>query len=193
MRALSFPFSSSLLSLPLPFAVVAIAACSTAPTPASNGLDAAAPQAVGATCNPSSAAPCLPSGDRCVGVSCDPVLHVCTQFDTDAGPPCGADIAPCTTSADCDLGLTCGFLASGGCSAKGQCINPPIACETDAASCGSEAPACGCNGLPDPFVIPGYATAPVASTTACPDGGTVFDSGSPDRSDASGTADATTD
>jgi hypothetical protein len=112
------------------------------------------------------------------------------QFDTDAGPPCGADVALCATTADCDLGLTCGFPIGGGCTTQGQCINPPLPCQNDASNCGTEPPVCGCDGLPDNVVSPGYAASPVASSIACPDGGPVFDAGSPDASDAGDAADA---
>lgn len=165
---------------------VFVACSSSSPAP-SNGLDAAAPQAVGAACEPSSPEPCLPTGDVCTGVFCDPALHVCTQFDTDAGPPCNASAAACATSADCDLGLTCGFPVAGGCTAGGRCIDPPLPCENDAASCGTGAPVCGCDGLPDPLVVPGYAVSPVATAMACADSGTALDA---EVGDAASTPDA---
>jgi hypothetical protein len=170
----------------------ALVACSTSPSLASGGADAASPQAVGAPCDLASPQPCLPSGDRCTGVVCDPVLRVCTQFDTDAGGECSADVAPCSSTADCDLGLTCGFPVAGGCSAKGTCINPPLPCENDAASCATEPPVCGCNGLADPFVIPGFAVAPVASAGVCVDGGAALD-GATDAPSATDAADAEAD
>jgi len=168
-----------------------VACSSSQPAAVIVGIDAQAPQAVGATCNPASPEPCLPSGDVCTGVTCDPTLLVCTQFDTDAGGPCTADVAPCTTTADCDLGLTCGFPVDGGCGAQGACINPPIPCEEDASSCGTTPPVCGCDGLPDPVLTLGYAASPVASTIACPDGGPVFDAGPGDaQGDSEGPSDA---
>jgi hypothetical protein len=118
---------------------------------------------------------------------------VCTQFDTDAGGTCSADVAPCNSTSDCELGLTCGFPVAGGCGIQGTCINPPLPCENDAASCGSESAVCGCNGLPDPFVVPGYAASPVASTVACPDGGPVLEAGTDAASDASDASDAELD
>jgi hypothetical protein len=180
---------------------VGLVACSSSqPAAASVGIDAQAPQAVGAACDPASPEPCLPTGDVCTGVTCDPTLRVCTQFDTDAGGACNADVAPCETTADCDLGLTCGFPVDGGCLAQGRCINPPIPCEDDASSCGSTPPVCGCDGLPDPVFTSGYAASPVASTVACPDGGPVFDAGAGDAGgdaggvpDASGASDAASD
>ncbi len=175
-----------LLSLLTPLTLLSLVACSTSPGPASDGVDASGPQGIGATCDPSRADPCLPTGDVCTGVTCDPALRVCLEFATDAGPPCNAGSAPCGSTADCDLGLTCGFPVTGGCSARGTCIDPPLPCENDAASCATAPPVCGCNGLPDPLVVGGYATAPVASTVACIDGGPVLDAGSLDAADAAG-------
>jgi hypothetical protein len=183
----SLAFLSLGLGLGLPFALIACFGGSPAPAP-SVGIDASAPQAVGAQCDPSSPEPCLPSGDPCTGVACDPTLLVCLQFDADGGPTCTADFAPCTTTANCELGLVCGFAVTGGCTAQGQCLNPPVPCEDDAASCGVGPPVCGCNGEPDAIVILGYAASPVASVIACPDGGPVFDAGGEDAGDASDAA-----
>src|SRR5208282_2142880 len=114
--------------------------------------------------------PCYPSGDPCIRVVCDPTLKICTELDVDGGPLCTANGAPCTTSADCATGLSCGYplpaAGANACGATGQCINPPLACEDDAASCAAGGtPVCGCNGEPDPLVIPGFASSPVASLT----------------------------
>jgi hypothetical protein len=184
----------SLLLPLLAAALPTLVACFSSKSPAASLPDASAgPQSAGQTCDPAAAEPCFPTGDPCVGVACDPNLLVCVEFDTDGGALCSANGAPCATSADCATGLTCGFPvpaagAANACSASGQCVNPPLACEDDASSCGSQAPACGCDGEPDPFVVPGFATSPVASLTPCPDGGPIIDAGvdssAPDASDA---------
>jgi hypothetical protein len=157
-------------------------ACSTSSAP-SVGLDASG--GPGYPCDPSAAQPCVPTGDPCVGVAC--VQGLCTQFDLDGGPLCSASGAPCVTTTDCATGLACGFPVptdgSNGCLAQGRCIDAPLACLADAASCGAETPACGCDGKPDPFVVPGYASSPVATLTPCPDGGPVIEAGSADAAD----------
>jgi hypothetical protein len=153
-------------------ALVLVVACSS-----SSAIPSQDAGIAGEPCDPSAADPCYPTGDPCLGVTCDPTQHICLQYDLeDAGPLCTHNDVPCATSADCATGLSCGFPAGGGCGAQGQCINPAFACDPgeDAAACGTETPACGCDGLPDPFVVPGYASSPVGSLTPCPDGGPVL-------------------
>jgi hypothetical protein len=147
------------------FAVAGACGTSTAP-PDAGGVTPSGPQPIGAPCDPSIPMPCVPTGDPCLGVLCG-ATRVCTQFVTDAGPPCSSGASPCTTSADCDQGLSCGFPVGAGCAAQGQCIDAPLLCENDAAACVTPGPACGCDGLPDPYVAPGYATSPASSPGAC--------------------------
>jgi hypothetical protein len=141
-------------------------ACSTSNTEADGGsppVDAASgPQPVGAPCDPALATPCLPS-DGCLVIACDPVLLVCTESIADAGPTCNGGAAPCTTSSDCDVGLTCGFPIGAGCSATGACLNPPLLCEDDAAACVTSGTVCGCSGAPVALVIQGFAAGPTPS------------------------------
>jgi hypothetical protein len=92
------------------------------------------------------------------------------QYIEDAGGSCsvgdGASLpavgALCATNADCDGGL-CGFLAVGGCGVTGVCF--PVTSSNGTLP----PPACGCNGLPDPYVTADYVGAPAAS--AGPDTG----------------------
>ena len=154
----------------------ALLACTSSPPGASDaGIDAAAPQGIGAPCNPASANPCLPTGDPCLGVACDPVERVCAEFPTDAGPPCGGGHADCATSADCDEGLVCGFPATQGCSATGQCIDVAVLCQTDASACIASGLACACDGGTVTYVAPGFTSAPSLGKPPClaTDAGTV--------------------
>jgi hypothetical protein len=171
---------------------LALPACfSTASTGADGGVvapsDAASgPQSVGSPCDPAIATPCLVTGDDCLGVYCDPNALVCTEYVTDAGPPCNGGSAACKTTSDCDVGLTCGFPAGGGCSASGICIDVPIACEDDAAACPTGGTACGCSGQSVSFVIPGYATGPTPVPSGASSQGTCSstDAGDEDAGDA---------
>jgi hypothetical protein len=145
-------------------------------------VDAASgPQPVGAACDPAISVPCIPTGDPCLGVTCDPVALICVAYVSDAGAVCGGGTAPCATTADCDVGLACGFPVGGGCGAKGVCINAPVDCQSDAAACGAMGSACGCDGLTVPVLIPGYAAAPASSLGECgPDAGRFFDGSADD-------------
>ncbi len=177
----------------LPIAI-ALAACSNSTTQPDGGVSfpedaASGPQPVGAPCDPAIASPCLPTGDDCLGVYCDPNAHVCTQYVTDAGPPCNASATPCMTSSACDLGLTCGFPIGAGCGAQGVCIDVALSCEDDAAACSGGGTACGCGGGPVSVVIAGYASGPSPSGASvggpCP-----ADSGAPAQNgDAGGAGD----
>jgi hypothetical protein len=112
---------------------------------------------------------------------------VCTSIVLeDAGPACapGGDAslpptgAPCATSSDCDGGELCGFYPAAGCLATGVCLIPA------ATSSGLPSPACGCSGLPDPYVANGFTGAPASGTGPCVDGG-------PEGGATDGGADAT--
>jgi hypothetical protein len=96
---------------------------------------------------------------------------VCTQFIADSGGACAvgdAALPPittlCVTNTDCDGGL-CGYLAAGGCSITGVCFPA-------SASNGTLPPAaCGCNGLPDPYITNDFTGTPAAYPGPCVDGG----------------------
>jgi hypothetical protein len=164
----------AVVTLALPYALVALAcSSSSAPAVASGPVDAAAgPQPIGAPCDPSLAAPCLPTGDPCLGVQCLPAApgstaFACSEHEVpDAGATCSGGTTPCATLTDCAAGLTCGFPIGGGCAAEGRCINLPLVCEEDAAACGGVGAVCGCNGLAVPIVIVGYAGAPTPASAA---------------------------
>jgi hypothetical protein len=159
-----------------------IYACSSSNVPAQPD-GSVGPGVPGGPCDPSVGdGGCYPSGDPCLAVACDLATMTCAQLDVDGGALCSANGAPCKTTADCSEGLVCGYPVSGGCSAAGQCVNLAIACQDDDASCSAPAPACGCDGQPDPVLIAGFASAPVGSLTPCPDGGTVFEAGASDAS-----------
>jgi hypothetical protein len=143
-------------------------ACSTASLAPDAGMDASSgPQPIGAPCDPSIPAPCLPTGDRCLAVVCDPATRTCAERATDAGPPCNGGAAPCTTSADCDVGLSCAFSVAAGCTAAGQCLDPSLLCQNDAAACRASGFSCGCDGKPAANVAPGYAAAPSSGPPPC--------------------------
>jgi hypothetical protein len=150
----------------------ALGGCSNSSAAGDGGVppvDAASgPQPLGDPCDPAIASPCLATGDDCLGVYCDPNALVCVEYVTDAGPPCGAGAAPCATSTDCDLGLTCGFPIGGGCNAQGACVNVPVECEDDAAACQGGGTACACSGLAVPVHVAGYASAPTPSGPSGP-------------------------
>ena len=168
-----------------------VAACSPAEGSRGAGGDAASgPQPVGEPCDPGVAAPCLPAGDPCILVQCDPVARVCAERAADAGPLCNGGGARCATSADCDLGLVCGFPLAGGCGAPGTCIDPPLPCQADAAACGGGGTACGCSAAPVPIVIPGFAAAPVSSPGGCEPGPTTPGDGGEDAPADAAAADA---
>ncbi len=147
-----------------------LAACSTSSVApdAVGAVDAASgPQPIGSPCDPALAVPCLPTGDGCLGVRCvgGAASFTCAEYELDAGPTCNGGAARCATSADCDLGLTCAFPIGGGCSdgdgGTGECLDPPLPCEDDAAACGAgPGTVCACDGLLAPVLIPGYAAAP---------------------------------
>lgn len=157
-----------------------LAGCSSANVA---GIDASVdassgPQPVGAVCDPAIPVPCVPTGDPCLGVQCDRVSRTCLPYVSDAGPVCGGGTAPCAKTADCDVGLACGFAIGGGCGAPGVCINAPVACQSDAAACAAVGTACGCDGLSVPLIIPGYAASPSSSLGACLDAGGLVEAGS---------------
>jgi hypothetical protein len=79
-------------------------------------------------------------------------------------PPLSGDGGPCVTSVDCSGGFVCGYPPTAGCSAQGACV-----AQVSGAPGG---PACGCDGTPVQYVVPGYTSEPVASPGAC-DGGAV--------------------
>ncbi len=73
--------------------------------------------------------------------------------------------APCSTSSDCGAREICGFPASEGCSAKGQCFaDPGVTCQAIALGCACDGSMINiaCNGLPD-----GYETKPFLHDGAC--------------------------
>jgi len=152
-------------------AFVSLSACSGGGNAASADASVGPGQALGAACNSSLADPCAPSQSSCAAVLCTD--GVCTQFVIDGGPSCsiadtGAVIIPpvsalCTSSADCDGGALCGFLASGVCTVTGVCVAP--------ASGTLPTPACGCNGQPDPYIASDFTAAPASSPGACVDAG----------------------
>jgi hypothetical protein len=180
------------LVLALAFSLALFACFSSVSTMADGGPPAlgdasSGPQGVGVACDPAIATPCLATGDDCLGVYCDPHALVCTEYVTDAGPPCNGASVACTTSADCDVGLVCGFPAGGGCSAAGVCVDVAVACESDAAACPTGGTACGCSGQPVSVIVPGYATGP----TPLPSGGSSQGACAPDGgADASSSGDA---
>jgi hypothetical protein len=154
-------------------------ACSTTSDTADGGEDASIGpgQPVGAPCNASLSNPCAASTTSECGVS-SCVGGVCVSYVLEGGACGDAALPPvnalCTTNADCDGGL-CGYLATGGCSVTGVCF-------AVTASSGTLPPAaCGCNGLPDPYVTQDFTGTPAASPGPCVDGG-------PDASDAGGDA-----
>jgi hypothetical protein len=122
-------------------------------------------------CNSALANPCAAATSSCAAVLCTD--GVCTQFVVDGGPACsiadtGTFVIPpvnpiCSSSADCDGGALCGFLASAGCTVTGVCIAP--------GSGTLPAPACGCNGQPDPYLTNDFTVAPASSPGACVDAG----------------------
>jgi hypothetical protein len=158
------------------------------PTDAASG-----PQPIGATCDPAIAVPCLPTGDPCLGVRCDPTTLLCASYVPDAAASCSGGQSPCTTDADCDVGLACGFPIGAGCSGvQGFCINPPLLCENDASACGGAGTVCGCGGFPVAILVPGYAAAPTPAGSpggACSGdaGGSAEDGSSAAASDAAST------
>jgi hypothetical protein len=166
--------SSNLMRAPSALALLLIAACSTSSAPTDGGASALAdaasgPQPVGAPCDPSLPKPCLAAGDDCLTVACDPVTLVCTEAIADGGPACNGGMAACTTSSDCEVGLTCGFPVGGGCAAIGVCLDPPILCEDDAAAClpaGGAGSLCGCAGAPVAIVVPGFAAGPTTGASS---------------------------
>jgi hypothetical protein len=174
------------MRLVLAVGCVLLAGCSSS-SPAQDadaGVDAASgPQPLGMPCDPAIAVPCLPTGDDCLGVECDPVAHTCNEYVTDAGATCSSGTAPCATTAGCELGLTCGFIVGAGCGAQGICINPPLPCQDDAGACGGAGTVCGCDGQPVSVLIPGYAAGPTPIGGACgPDGGAALDAAASDGS-----------
>jgi hypothetical protein len=152
-------------------AALGLAACSTSNTSSTSQEDASIgpDQPLGAACNASLSNACVAAASSCSINQC--TSGVCLQFIVDAGGVCAvADAALpfvnslCVTNSDCDGGL-CGYLAVGGCSVTGVCFPP------NASSGTLPSPACGCNGLPDPYVATGFTGAPAASPGACVDGG----------------------
>ena len=106
----------------------------------------------------------------------------------DVGAPVEAG-GPCTTNADCDLALLCGFPTSAGCSAAGVCISVfGGGCACDAGG----ALVCNCAGdlvTPSCCYPQGYQPFPLAPSDSCAaeggtDGGT--EAGGDGAIDASG-------
>jgi hypothetical protein len=177
-------------------ALAALAGCSSNDSAA--GPDAATDatigplQAVGAACSDSVASPCVASADGCSAIAC--LGGVCTLTPLGENSSC-ADVALPITNTLCDSGAACvtgvcGFLVGEGCSVLGVCVTP-----VDASA--ALPPACGCDGLPDPYVAVGFTASPASSPVACVDGGGVDDAGDGGADDASagdasdaGTADA---
>jgi hypothetical protein len=80
-------------------------------------------------------------------------------------PPVDAGSGPaCTTSSDCGVGNICGFPASDGCAATGQCFPQGPLCELFAPGCACDGQTIdiACNGLPS-----GYETAPLLHDGEC--------------------------
>jgi hypothetical protein len=123
-------------------------------------------QPVGAGCNETLANPCLAASTGCSVVAC--LAGVCTLTPLAEDPSC-ADVALPMTNTICDSGAACasgvcGFLVAEGCSVVGVCVEP-----VDASA--ALPPACGCSGLPVPYVAVGFTAAPASSPGACVDGG----------------------
>jgi hypothetical protein len=151
-------------------AIPALPACSNSDSAASSdgGSDATIgpSQAVGAPCNEAIASPCVASTDGCSAVAC--LGGVCTVTPLGENADC-ADVALPMTNTLCDSGAACasgvcGFLVGEGCSVQGVCVTP-----VDASA--ALPPACGCDGLPDPYVAVGFTASPAASPVACDDSG----------------------
>jgi hypothetical protein len=168
----------------LTFALAEISACSNngSAGDASYGPN----QPLGAPCDSTLTSPCAAAATSCSVNSCTD--GVCSQFLVDASAACAPGDAAfpvppinslCTKSSDCDAGEQCGYLAGGGCGVTGVCVAPATI---------SVPAACGCTGLPDPYIAPGFTSAPAASPGACDDSGA--DAGEDAGSDASEAADA---
>ncbi len=121
-------------------------------------------QPPGAACDPALPNACAPGTSTCTANLC--ISGLCTTVPSN-DPTCGDanGIPPtntlCASSADCDGGV-CGFLAGAGCGVTGVCVTPLV----------SALPAaCGCDGLPDPYVGDGFTARPASSPAACSDGG----------------------
>jgi hypothetical protein len=187
-----------LIAVPAAFAAFAALAGSAAPFVAcsSNGNAAASDASVGALqplgspcdstlANPCALAPTACSVNVCTAGTCQQILVSDPSCgDTGALPPPNA---LCATSADCEAGV-CGFLSGAGCNVTGVCVVP-------VADASLPSPACGCDGLPDPYIASGFASAPASSASACVDGG-LDDGSSPDAEsadDASSSADSAAD
>ena len=147
---------------------VASVACSNDSASTTGTVDASfGPlQPIGAGCNASLTNPCVPAASACSVVAC--LASVCTVTPVADAPACADVSLPmtntlCDSGADCESGV-CGYLVSEGCSVPGVCVAP-----VDASA--MLPPACGCDGLPDPYVASGFAAAPALSPVACVDGG----------------------
>ena len=176
--------ASGILSI---LAAFALAACSTSDDTSASSEDASigALQPLGSPCDASLPNPCAPAPTACSINLCSSGL--CAQFIIDAGGACAIDAALppvtalCVTNSDCDGGL-CGYYASGGCSTTGVCF------PATAPSGTFPAPACGCNGQPDPYITNDFTGAPAASPLPCVDAGidAASDSGGADASAGDG-------
>jgi hypothetical protein len=150
-------------------AVLALAACSGGNSSSSEDASLGPGQPLGAACNASLTNPCVAPLSGCTVNQC--ASGVCVEYIVDAGGSCAvADgaLPPinglCVTNSDCDGGL-CGYLAAGGCSITGVCF------PASASNGVLPPPACGCNGLPDPYVTSDFTGTPAASPAPCADGG----------------------
>ncbi len=161
----------ALASLGLLAACALPAACSTSSASSSPDASIGASQPVGAPCDESLPNACAPLDDAgaCFVDTC--LAGVCrvTPVSAASGASCGdagSSLPPtnalCATDADCDGGA-CAYYAAGGCATAGVCVAP--------LSGSLPAPACGCDGLPDPYVGDGFTARPASSPGACTDGG----------------------
>lgn len=92
----------------------------------------------------------------------------------DGGAPDGSPDRACYASTDCNAGEMCGFAIDGACGEAGKCF-PAFS----GGPCGAFAAGCGCDGVTEVKIVcngfpSGYASAPVASKTAC---GAAIDAG----------------
>jgi hypothetical protein len=82
----------------------------------------------------------------------------------DAGDALDAVASPCATTADCPPLLLCGFLASDGCTATGQCFPMGLQCNNYSPGCACDGTLINaeCSGLPT-----GYTPKPLLHLGVC--------------------------